>query len=218
FSTPGQPAPGQGNAHPVDDDDVARGGSATCDCWVTPDASYTTINNNTQWNASGWGNGDDGSYGPINLPFGFYLYGQTYTVAYININGSISFGAGDYLSSSSSSAVPMNGPALVAPFWADVDLRGGGANVNQVQHKVTPAALHVNWTNGGNSHPQTDTLSSSQVVISDRSDPLVADGANLSFCYGTMEWTTGSASGGSNGLGRTPPTSGANKGDGGNYS
>lgn len=217
FSTPGQPVPGPGNAHPMDDEDGARGGSATCECWVTPDASYTTINNSTQWNASGWGNGDDGSYGPINLPFGFYLYGQTYTVAYININGSISFGPGNYISTFSSSAFPMNGPALVAPFWADVDLRGGGPNTNLVQFKVTPTALHVNWTNVGYYNQQTDKLNSFQVVITDGSDPVVPNGANVSFCYGTMEWTTGSASGGSNGFGGTPATVGANKGDGVNY-
>jgi hypothetical protein len=90
-----------------------RDSAATCDCWVTPDASYTTINNNTQWTAAGFGNGDDGSYGPITLPFNFYLYGQNYTTAYININGNISFGLGI----GSPPSVPRPSPCPVRPWW-----------------------------------------------------------------------------------------------------
>lgn len=215
FITP-QSTSGDPITHPpVDTDGNARGGSATCDCWVTPNASYTTINNDTEWDASGWGNGDDGSYGPVALPFGFYLYGQTYTSAYININGSISFG--NYVTTFSSSAFPTSGPSLVAPFWADVDLRGGNATQNIVQYKVTPTALYVNWTNVGYYNQQTDKLNTFQAIITDGTDPVVPNGANVSFCYGTMEWTTGSASFGTNGFGGTPATVGANKGDGTNY-
>lgn len=206
------PHPG---GQPDDGADPSRDGVASCECWKAPDATYTTINNSTQWNASGWGNGDDGSYGPINLPFSFYLYGQYYTQAYININGNISFGT--YLGGYSASAFPMNGPSLVAPFWADVDLRGGNATQNKVQYKVTPTALYVNWTNVGYYSMQTDKLNSFQVIITNGSDPVIPGNANVSFCYGTMQWTTGSASGGSNGFGGTPATVGANKGDGINY-
>ncbi len=206
--------------HPVDTttaetNDNSRGGMATCDCWVTPDASYTTIDNSTQWNASGWGNGDDGSYGPVNLPFGFYLYGQTYNVAYININGNVSFG--NYISTFSSSAFPTSGPSMVAPFWADVDLRGGSPGQNVVQYKVTPTALYVNWTRVGYYSMHNDKLNTFQVIITNGTDPIVPNGANVSFCYGTMQWTTGDASQGSNGFGGTPATVGANKGDGVNY-
>ncbi len=206
---PAHPAPPEGAPG------TERDGVASCNCWITPNASYTTINNNTQWNASGFGNGDDGSYGPINLPFSFYLYGQYYTQAYININGNISFGT--YNATYSSSSFPMSGPALVAPFWADVDLRGGNVNQNKVQFKVTPTALYVNWTNVGYYSMQTDKLNSFQVIITNGADPVIPGTANVSFCYGTMQWTTGSASGGTNGFGGTAATVGANKGDGVNY-
>lgn len=200
---------------PPPDGGSLRDSIASCDCWITPDASYTTINNNTQWNASGFGNGDDGSFGPVNLPFSFYLYGQNYSTAFININGNISFG--NYITAFSSTGFPTSGPAMVAPFWADVDLRAPGAGLNVVQYKVTPTALYVNWTNVGYFSMQTDKLNSFQVIITDGLDPVVPNGANVSFCYGTMEWTTGSASGGSNGFYGTPASVGANKGDGVNY-
>jgi gliding motility-associated-like protein len=195
--------------------DVPPADGRSCDCWVQPDASYTTINNNSQWNASGFHNADDGSHGPIALPFTFQLYGQNYSTAYININGNVSFGQayGTY----SASGFPVNGFAMVAPFWADVDLRGPGAGNNIVQYKITPTALYVNWTRVGYFSMQTDKVNTFQVIITNGSDPIVPNGANVSFCYRDMQWTTGSASGGSNGFGGTPANVGANKGDGVNY-
>lgn len=211
--------PGDVPDHPTEDapdeGPELRGGSATCDCWVTPDASYTTINNNSQWNASGWSSTDDGSYGPITLPFTFYLYGQNWTTAYININGNISFG--NYFSTYSSTGFPISGYTMVGPFWADVDLGGFGAANNKVQYKITPTALYVNWTNVGYFPSQTDKLNTFQVIITDGTDPAVPNGANVSFCYEDMQWTTGSASGGSNGFGGTAASVGANHGNGVDY-
>jgi gliding motility-associated-like protein len=194
------------------------GGGGTggeCNCWKTPDDTYTTIDNSTQWNASGFGNGDDGSYGPVNLPFNFNLYGQTFNVAYININGNVSFGT--YIGTYSSSAFPTTGPSMVAPFWADVDLRGGSPGQNVVQYKVTSNALYVNWTNVGYYNMQTDKLCTFQLIISDGTNTDVGIGNNASFCYKEMQWTTGSASQGTNGFGGVPATVGANKGDGVNF-
>ncbi|MDX9751481.1 MAG: hypothetical protein RBT71_10410 [Flavobacteriales bacterium] len=101
------------------------GARSSCDCWVEPDNTYITVNNNSQWNAAGWNNADDGSRGPIALPFPFHLYGQNYFNAYINTNGNITFN--QYYTSYSPAGFPLNGYAMVAPFWADVDLRGPGA-------------------------------------------------------------------------------------------
>ena len=223
-----------------------RGGSqATCECWHEPDASYSTINNNTQWNASGFNSTDDGSYGPLALPFSYYLYGQYYNSCYINTNGNISFG--HPLTGYAASGFPA-GPGgvdgdtvLVAPFWADVDLGGSGVNVNRVRFKVTPHALYVNWINVGYYPQRTDKLNAFQVIITDGTDPVVPDGANTSFCYQDMQWTTGLANcqgtsdspqsctygtdsyscndTGGNGYGfcGNPANVGANKGDGVNY-
>ncbi len=182
-----------------------------CACWLTPDASYTTIDNVTDWDASGWSNGDDGSHDAIPLPFSFQLYGQSWDTAYININGNVSFSA--YLATYTPSAFPYAGPTLIAPFWADVDLRGTGTDVNRVQYKLTPTALYVNWTNVGYFSQHTDKLNSFQLIITDGTDPAIPGGNNVSFCYGNMEWTTGSASNGVNGFGGFPATVGANKGD-----
>lgn len=205
-----QPAPDAGTPG-----DTRGGGTGTCECWIEPDGSYTTINNNSEWNASGWSSTDDGSYGPINLPFQFYLYGQFWNTAYININGNVSFG--QYFGTFSSTGFPVSGYTMVAPFWADVDLGGTCAGCNQVSFKVTPTALYVNWKNVGYYPSQTNLKNTFQLIITDGTDPIVPDGANVSFCYQDMQWTTGGASGGTGGFGGTPASVGANQGNGVDY-
>ncbi len=194
------------------DGQAKGGGGLLCNCWVEPDGDYTLINNGSQWNAGGFHNSDDGSYGPVQLPFSFNLYGQMYDQVYININGNLSFGGsnGTY----SSSPFPTAGAAMVAPFWADVDLSDATTAINQVEYKVTPTSMFVNWTGVGYFNEQTDKLNSFQLIITDGNDPVIGIGNNVSFCYLDMQWTTGSASSGVNGFGGTPATVGANRGNG----
>jgi hypothetical protein len=40
----------------------------------------------------------------------------------------------------------------------------------------------------------TDKLNDFQLILTDGSDPLLPNGNNIAFCYGDMQWTTGSAS------------------------
>jgi REP element-mobilizing transposase RayT len=192
------------------------GGEAPCACWIEPDSSYTTIDNSTQWNAAGWNSNDDGSYGPIDLPFDFHLYGDTVTAVYTNVNGNLTFGS-IFGTTYTSTGFPISGPMIIAPFWADVDLGDPGVGNNKVQYRSTPTALYVNWTNVGYFNDHIDKVNSFQVIISDGTDPAIPGGNNVSFCYGEMQWTTGDASGGINGLGGTPATVGANQGNGGDY-
>lgn len=192
------------------------GGIGTCECWKEPDGSYTEIDNETEWNASGFSSADDGSYGPINLPFQFFLYGQYWNTAYININGNVSFG--NYYGTFSSTGFPIAGFTMAAPFWADVDLRGTGCtDCNRVEFKLTNTALYVNWTNVGYFNAQVDKLNTFQLIITDGVDPVIPNGANVSFCYKDMQWTTGSASQGVGGFGGTPASVGANQGNGVDY-
>jgi hypothetical protein len=207
FALPGSTVPG----HPP----MAASGQRdddTCTCWMAPDASYTTIDNTDQWDAGGFGNGDDGSFGPLALPFTFTLYGQVFDTVFININGNISFQMP--YSTFSASAFPTEYFTMIAPFWADVDLRGPGEGLNVVQYKITPTAFFVNWSNVGYFTQHVDKLNSFQLIISDGTDPAIPGGNNVSFCYGDMTWTTGDASSGVEGFGGIPATVGANRGNG----
>ncbi len=169
-----------------------------CDCYVEPDGSYSLA---LQPN-------DDGSSSLINLPFTFSFYGENYTSLYINNNGNITFGSS--LSGYSANAFPSAGKKIVAPFWGDVDTRGGNG---QVLYKITPNAIYVNWKEVGYYNTKGDKRNTFQLILSDGTDPSIPLGQNIAFCYKTMQWTTGSASQGVNGFGGVPATVGANKGD-----
>lgn len=197
---------------------MTKGGGGTggdCNCWKDPDDSWTEILLN-QWTSGGGGIGDDGSFGPINLPFQFNLYGQSYSSCHININGNVSFGGP--ISTYSASAFPISGRSMVAPFWADVDVRNTTSpGRNRVHYKVTANALYVSWHEVGYFNAEIDKFNSFQMIISDGTNMDVGVGSNVSFCYGDMQWTTGSASSGVNGFGGTPATVGANRGSNNDY-
>ncbi|MBS4028052.1 MAG: T9SS type A sorting domain-containing protein [Ignavibacteriales bacterium] len=156
---------------------------------------------------------DDGFTLPIELQFQFDLYGQSDSIIYINNNGNISFGGG--FSTYTSSGFPVSGFPMIAPFWADVDTRNPLSGL--VYFKSEPHRFTVIWEDVGYYSSQADKRNTYEVIITDGNDPLIGTGANVCFSYGDMQWTTGSASGGTGGFGGSPATVGVNKGDGTNY-
>ncbi|MCB0808992.1 MAG: gliding motility-associated C-terminal domain-containing protein [Flavobacteriales bacterium] len=180
------------------------GGNASgCDCWIAPDNNYQLA----------MAPNDDQSSAAINLPFLFDLYGDQYSIVYINNNGNVSFDSP--WATFTATGFPTASFAMVAPFWGDVDTRP--VNGGEVWYRVTPTALYVNWVNVGYFNMETDKLNSFQLVLTDGNDPVIGVGKNVSFCYEEMEWTTGAASGGINGFGGTPAVVGANRGNGVDY-
>lgn len=182
--------------------------SATqCDCMIPLDGTFS-IAPFTSGIAPQYRN-DDGSTPLINIPFNFCLYGTQYNSLYINNNGNVSFGAP--YSTFSSSSFPTTQFTMVAPFWGDVDTRNAASGI--VYYKITPTYMIVRWNNVGYFSNMADKINDFQLIITDGTDPIVPSG-NVMFCYGDMQWTTGSASGGTNGFGGTPATVGANAGNG----
>jgi hypothetical protein len=101
---------------------------------------------------------------------------------------------------------------MVAPFWGDVDTRGGLSGL--VYYKLTPTHLIVQWEQVGYFASHDDLLNTFQLIITDGNDTIIPTGKNVNFCYQDMQWTTGDASGGSGGFGGTPTTVGINQGNG----
>jgi hypothetical protein len=155
---------------------------------------------------------DDGSFGPINLPFAFDLYGSSYNQAWINTNGNLTF-TNPY-SIFSSTGFPATTP-MVAPFWADVDTRNPASGV--IYYKLSATNLIVTWENVGYFSSMADKRSTFQAIIGTTNDPVLGPNQNVSLRYGDMQWTTGLASSGVNGFGGVPATVGINKGNGSNY-
>jgi gliding motility-associated-like protein len=162
------------------------------------------------------GPNDDGSSSMLTLPFSFDLYGTNYTNFYINNNGNISFNSayGTY----SPVGFPDAGYVMVAPFWADVEtVDQNGGTIGTVTYCMGDHRLVVNWNEVGYYWGHSDKLNTFQLILTDGTDPLIGVGNNVAFSYLDMQWTTGDASGGTNGFGGSPATVGANLGNGVGY-
>ena len=190
----------------------ARGGSdpVDCNCFQTLDSTYS-VAPFTSGIEPDYRN-DDGSTDAIDIPFEFCLYGDSYTSLYINNNGNISFG--NSVGTFSSDPFPNNF-LMVAPFWADVDTRNGASGL--VHFKIAQHYMVVIWDNVGYYSSAADKRNSFQLIITDGTTPIVPFGFNVGFCFGDMQWTTGSASDGVNGFGGIAATTGANRGNNVNY-
>ncbi|MEF3694345.1 MAG: nidogen-like domain-containing protein [Candidatus Cloacimonadota bacterium] len=185
-----------GNIHYTTPTDVKWG----TDLLVPLDASFTLA----------LGANDDEYTDAITIPFTFVLYGTTYTQFYINNNGNISFDEG--YSSYTPWGFPIEGFPMLAPFFGDVDTRGVGSGY--VWYKIEANRIIVTWDHVGYFGARVDKLNTFQVIFSDGTDPAIGLGNNVAFSYGDMAWTTGDASGGTDGLGGEPATVGVNAGDG----
>jgi hypothetical protein len=173
--------------------------------------------------------GDDNSSNAISLssvfPNGLDYFGTTYTSIFINNNGNLTF------NNPSSTFTPFQitantGVPIIAPYFADVDTRGGAGastggnatgsnrvywNLDTVNHVFT-----VTWDDVGYFSSHTNKLDAFQVQLIDES-ATGAGNFDIEFRYEAINWTTGDASGGSNGLGGTVSRAGFSAGDGVNF-
>ncbi|NQY67627.1 MAG: hypothetical protein HRT72_07885, partial [Flavobacteriales bacterium] len=171
-------------------------------CWNDLDGTYSNITNSV-YGVSGWAQanpGDDGSYGPIDLGFTYTFYGVEYTSVYINVNGNVTFG--NLYSAYSASGFPSSSvPAMIAPYWGDVDLRGTGLGANQIYYKLDSNKITIQWVGTGHYNKKTALTNTFQLVMTDGTDPVLGAGYNTRFAYDDMNWCVGDASGGTNGFG-----------------
>jgi hypothetical protein len=151
---------------------------------------------------------------PVAQPLGFTFnfFDTNYTTAFINNNGNITFNAPLATFTPFAITGPTGNP-LIAPFFADVDTRVGpivnfGTGVFQGHN-----AFAVNWPGVGYFNEHIDKTNTFQLLLVDRSD-IAAGDIDFYFNYGSMQWETGDASGGTNGLGGSCAMAGYNNGTG----
>jgi hypothetical protein len=180
---------------------------------VPLDGSFTQVSFLPDYTGGGGFFSDDGSTAPITSPFTFCFYGTNEPFFYINNNGNVSF---DFaLSTYTSTGFPVSGIPVLAPFWGDVDTRGG--NIGSVWYKMDAHKVIVIWNAVGYYGVHGDKLNTFELIFTDGTDPILGSGNNVAFSYTTMQWTTGDASSGTGGFGGVPATVGVNKGDGIDY-
>ena len=174
---------------------------------------------------------DDGSYTnsgsdagtgtaiPLGTAFGagLLMRGQRYPSVYLNNNGNVSFGGPltGYTANAFPRALSGSPLPLIAPWWADVDTRGGGQpSRNHVCFVSEPGRFVATWYLVGYYSSHDDLQNSFQAIIT----PVgTAGDFDVEFRYSRCQWTTGDASGGAGGLGGTPAQAGMDFGDGVNF-
>lgn len=159
---------------------------------------------------------DDGSSPAIDLsgafPDGVRYFGTaTFTQMFVNTNGNITFNRA--LPTYTPNPFPVASQPMVAPYWADVDIRGSGfPDANGVYWAIRPGQIIVTWHNVGYYSIHDDLRMDFQLILTNGTDCGLGD-FDIEFRYNRCEWTTGDASGGSGGFGGTPAQAGFDAGN-----
>ncbi len=158
---------------------------------------------------------DDGSSSEIDVsaafPSGLTFFDATYRSLYVNNNGNVSFGRS--LGTYTPSPFPIASQPIIAPWWGDVDTRGGGAPArNGVYWSITRGRVVVTWHDVGYYSTHDDLRNDFQLILTEARPGGVGD-FDVEFRYNRCEWTTGDASGGSGGFGGTPAQAGFDAGN-----
>jgi hypothetical protein len=175
------------------------------------------------------GGTDDGNSGEVQLGFTANFFGTNYSTVFVNNNGNLTFGGPSdvFTPTGLQAAVTSSGKKIIAPFFADVDTRDFNGtqsgrttfntatgvqypNSNQVFRAFGATWFQVGYfdntkidtSSGGVAHAHANLTNTFQVILYDRSDTGQGN-FDIVFNYDMIEWETGDASGGVNGLGGT---------------
>jgi len=151
----------------------------------------------------------------VPIGFGIDYYGQTFNSLYVNTNGNVTFDAplpfvqgilqsGGFLEAYDD---------IVAPFFADVDTRGTGTVSFGSGTFDGYQAFGVTWNQVGYFDEETDKTDTFQVLLVDRPDEGPGD-FEVVFNYGSIQWETGDADYGTDGLGGYSAIAGFTDGSG----
>ncbi len=158
---------------------------------------------------------DDGSTSLVPVGFDLDFFGNTYSQVYVNNNGNLTFDGP--LSTFTPSAMDPNGLKIIAAFFADVDTRAAGSGLTRYGYGTGQVDGHdafgATWVDVGYFPARDDKLNSFQIVLVERED--VAPGAfDIELNYDKVQWESGTASGGSGGLGGISARAGFSSGTG----
>nr|MBN2276983.1 S8 family serine peptidase [candidate division Zixibacteria bacterium] len=120
---------------------------------------------------------DDGTAGPIDLPFNFDFYGTDYDRIFIGVNGALSFTDSNVNKNGYYENLNIPGNefgTLVAVFWNDLiigDYSHGGGHGN-IYYYHTPGndSTIIEWYQVGNYNSPYDTLTTFQVILTSYGD------------------------------------------------
>lgn len=173
------------------------------------------------------GPNDDGYAGPIDITpvfgaGGVQFFSSNHTQMYVNTNGNVSFSGP--VPTYTPEAFPVAAQPMIAPYWADVDIRNvGGTCMGPVGGTGPAPACHdpstngiwwhldvpnqrvvVTWHEVGYYNCHNDLRMTFQLILTAAPGTSCAMGGgsdfDVEFRFTQCEWNTGDASGGTNGL------------------
>ena len=164
------------------------------------------------FNANGFMPANDASL-TSSLGFPLTFLGRSFSTVFVNLNGNLTFDAP--LLAFTPTDLTSTQRHVIAPFWADVDLRSPiPGSVTFGQDVVNGrSAFGATWTDVGYFAFHDDKLNRFQVVLIDRSD-TGSGNFDIEFNYEQIQWETGDASGGLGGLGGSSARVGFSNGTG----
>lgn len=158
---------------------------------------------------------DDSSSAAVGIGFPINFFGVTHTQLFVNNNGNVTFDAP--LSAFTPFGLVGTRQSIIAPFFADVDTRGAGSGIVRFGTPSGRTDLFVvDWVSVGYFNQKDDKLNSFQLVLQDLSavPDFAAGDFRIIFNYDRIQWETGDASGGTNGLGGSSARVGFSNGSG----
>ena len=156
---------------------------------------------------------DDSSSNELPLPFNLNFFGTNHSQFFVNNNGNITFNQS--VGSFTPTPFPVTAQPMIAPFWADVDTRCTGCGAVYVG-APNASSVAVTWNDVGFYSQNDSKTNDFQLVLINRPD-TGAGNFDIQFRYNRLEWTTGDASDGLDGLGGTPAQAGYDAGDDTNF-
>jgi hypothetical protein len=156
---------------------------------------------------------DDAPSQTFTLPFTINFFGVQTNVVHINNNGNISFSVDNPTYTPTALNSANGGIPIIAPFFADVDTRTGATVTYGTDTLCGLPVFGVDYINVGYFAQHVDKLDSFQVILIDRSDVGPGD-FDIEFNYNQIQWETGDASNGVNGLGGESAAVGYSNGTG----
>jgi hypothetical protein len=156
------------------------------------------------FDAGSMGRNDDSSSAarPLGFSNAINFGGSSYTRAFVNNNGNITFDAA--LSAFTPFGLGSLNRAIIAPFFADVDTRNAASGIATYGTSFVDGyeAFGVTWKDVGYYNRGADKLNSFQLVLINRPD-TGAGNFDIEFNYDRIQWETGDRNGGVGGLGGT---------------
>jgi hypothetical protein len=154
---------------------------------------------------------DDNSTAAVPIGFTLNFFGNNYSSLFVNNNGNVTFDSA--LGEFTPFDLTSTNHVIIAPFFGDVDTSVGNTLTYGTGTVDGHAAFGVTWPDVGYFDSHTNKLNAFQLVLIDRSD-TGAGNFDIEFNYGQIQWETGDASGGVNGLGGSSARAGFSNGTG----